>query len=64
MVEIAEMFQMPKAIDKHFSNRGYYGSVKGARYATIQVVKPGSAFPGSSCCRIQPVQPWKASDFG
>jgi alkyl sulfatase BDS1-like metallo-beta-lactamase superfamily hydrolase len=27
MVEIAEMFQMPKAIDKHFSNRGYYGSV-------------------------------------
>jgi alkyl sulfatase BDS1-like metallo-beta-lactamase superfamily hydrolase len=27
MVEIAEMFQMPEAIDKHFSNRGYYGSV-------------------------------------
>jgi alkyl sulfatase BDS1-like metallo-beta-lactamase superfamily hydrolase len=27
MVEIAEMFQMPKAIDTHFSNRGYYGSV-------------------------------------
>jgi alkyl sulfatase BDS1-like metallo-beta-lactamase superfamily hydrolase len=27
MVEIAEMFQMPAAIDKHFSNRGYYGSV-------------------------------------
>ena len=27
MVEIAEMFKMPKAIDTHFSNRGYYGSV-------------------------------------
>jgi alkyl sulfatase BDS1-like metallo-beta-lactamase superfamily hydrolase len=27
MVEIAEMFKMPEAIDKHFSNRGYYGSV-------------------------------------
>ena len=27
MVEIAEMFQMPEAVDKHFSNRGYYGSV-------------------------------------
>ncbi len=27
MVEIAEMFEMPKAIDTHFSNRGYYGSV-------------------------------------
>lgn len=27
MTEIAEMFQMPKAVDTHFSNRGYYGSV-------------------------------------
>ena len=27
MVEIAEMFEMPKAIDTHFSTRGYYGSV-------------------------------------
>jgi len=27
MVEIAEMFEMPKAIANHFSNRGYYGSV-------------------------------------
>ncbi len=27
MVEIAEMFEMPKAIASHFSNRGYYGSV-------------------------------------
>jgi len=27
MVEIAEMFEMPKDIDTHFSNRGYYGSV-------------------------------------
>lgn len=27
MVEIAEMFEMPKAIATHFSNRGYYGSV-------------------------------------
>jgi alkyl sulfatase BDS1-like metallo-beta-lactamase superfamily hydrolase len=27
MVEIAEMFEMPKAIAENFSNRGYYGSV-------------------------------------
>jgi len=27
MVEIAEMFKMPKAIATNFSNRGYYGSV-------------------------------------
>ena len=27
MVEIAEMFKMPKAVATNFSNRGYYGSV-------------------------------------
>jgi alkyl sulfatase BDS1-like metallo-beta-lactamase superfamily hydrolase len=27
MIEIAEMFDMPDAIENHFSNRGYYGSV-------------------------------------
>lgn len=27
MVEIAEMIELPPAIAKHFSNRGYYGSV-------------------------------------
>jgi len=27
MIEIAEMFDMPDAIENHFSNRGYYGSI-------------------------------------
>lgn len=27
MVEIAEKIELPDAVDKHFSNRGYYGSV-------------------------------------
>jgi alkyl sulfatase BDS1-like metallo-beta-lactamase superfamily hydrolase len=27
MTEIAEMFEMPKDVNTHFSNRGYYGSV-------------------------------------
>ncbi len=27
MIEIAEMFQMPKAVSTRFANRGYYGSV-------------------------------------
>ncbi|MDO6708167.1 alkyl/aryl-sulfatase [Photobacterium sp. 1_MG-2023] len=27
MVEIAEEFQLPKALDTYFSNRGYYGSI-------------------------------------
>jgi alkyl sulfatase BDS1-like metallo-beta-lactamase superfamily hydrolase len=27
MTEIAEMFEMPKEVATHFSNRGHYGSV-------------------------------------
>jgi len=34
MTEIAEMIQMPKAVDTHFANRGYYGSVNHNTKAT------------------------------